>query len=222
MGWMAPPCNSIGSKAQGRMRVATESDSAVTASTVARLRKAHIFEKAADGWYVEPEWCSARLFQVERFNGPIFDPACGGGNVLRSALAAGFEAVGTDVVDRPGRPEGTRFIQRDFLTGDPPVSPGAVVTNPPFDQFREFVERAIDVAPNVAILSLHRRLPAARWLQRLPLTAIYLLTPRPSMPPGEWIAAGNKPGGGTQDFCWLVFERTAPWMLWLDRDGGAR
>ena len=54
-----------------------------------------------------------------------------------------------------------------------------------------------------------RRLPAARWLGHLPLETIYLLTPRPSMPPGTWIAAGNIPGGGREDFCWLVFNKRA-------------
>jgi hypothetical protein len=41
------------------------------------------------------------------------------------------------------------------------------------------------------------------------------------MPPGSWIAAGNKPGGGTQDFCWLVFERGykgEPAIGWLTRE----
>jgi hypothetical protein len=57
------------------------------------------------------------------------------------------------------------------------------------------------------MICLTRRLNAAHWLKNLPLRCVWLLTPRPSMPPGAWIAAGNKPGGGTQDFCWLVFVR---------------
>jgi hypothetical protein len=32
------------------------------------------------------------------------------------------------------------------------------------------------------------------------------MTPRPSMPPGHTIAAGEKPGGGKMDFCWLVWS----------------
>jgi hypothetical protein len=77
----------------------------------------------------------------------------------------------------------------------------------------------------VALLVPLRRLPAARWLASLPLETVYLLTPRPSMPPGTWIDAGNVPGGGSQDFCWLVINRTlttgAPRLRWLHRDGGA-
>jgi hypothetical protein len=68
---------------------------------------------------------------------------------------------------------------------------------------------------------LTRRLNAARWLANTPLARIYLLTPRPSMPPGEVILRGEKPGGGTQDFCWLVFShrhKGPPTVQWLYRD----
>ena len=68
-----------------------------------------------------------------------------------------------------------------------------------------------------------RRLPAAgRWLSRLPLARIWLLTPRPSMPTGDYIKAGGKVGGGKQDFCWLVFDHDhegSTVVLWLQRDG---
>ena len=72
----------------------------------------------------------------------------------------------------------------------------------------------------IAMIWLTRRLNAARWLQDTPLARIYLLTPRPSMPPGHVILAGEKPGGGKQDFCWLVFEcghAGPPDVRWLHR-----
>jgi hypothetical protein len=82
-----------------------------------------------------------------------------------------------------------------------------VVSNPPFDIFRPFAERALKLARfKVAMIWLVRTLPAARWLQDTPLARILLLTPRPSMPPGHVIARGEKPGGGKQDFCWLIWD----------------
>jgi hypothetical protein len=43
------------------------------------------------------------------------------------------------------------------------------------------------------------------------------------LPPGTWIAAGNNPSGGSQDFCFLVFNKittpVAPRLRWLSRDG---
>lgn len=48
----------------------------------------------------------------------------------------------------------------------------------------------------------------------------YVEPPRPSMPPGHVIAAGEKPAGGKMDFCWLVFEHGyggSPELCWLRR-----
>jgi hypothetical protein len=192
-----------------------------------KRRDSHIFKKEKHGHYVEPEWCSRRLFEVEKFNGVIYDPACGWGTILREARAAGYAISGGDIVDRrwhaPRRPPWcAAFHECDFLTRRAPIT-GNVVTNPPFDHVEEFCEHALELgALKVAMICLTRRLNAAHWLEVLPLRRVWLLTPRPSMPPGSWIAAGHKPGGGTQDFCWLVFEAGVglPTVNWLHREGG--
>jgi hypothetical protein len=97
-----------------------------------------------------------------------------------------------------------------------------IVTNPPFTQCDRFVHRALELGSDkVAMIWLARRLNAARWLADTPLARVYLLTPRPSMPPGHVILAGEKPSGGTQDFCWLVIERShvgPPELRWLHRE----
>jgi hypothetical protein len=199
-----------------------------------KARRAHIFAKERHGHYVEPPWVSARLFEVDDLGPPhtlIYDPSCGWGTILRSAIDAGYRAAGGDVVDRLHRREfgltTTRFYKSDFLNGGMPTRARvmSVACNPPFDHVEEFCERALAVAEyKVAMICLLRRLPAAKWLRSMPLETIYLISPRPSMPPGSWIAKGNEPGGGTQDFCWLVFNklhspRKPPVMKWLQRDG---
>jgi len=65
------------------------------------------------------------------------------------------------------------------------------------------------------------RLNAARWLENTPLQRIWLLTPRPSMPPGQHILDGGKVGGGKSDYCWLVWEHGysgLPEIRWLHRE----
>jgi hypothetical protein len=89
----------------------------------------------------------------------------------------------------------------------------------PLMEGEEFDELVGDIQRRVVWLA--RRLNAARWLAATPLARVYLLTPRPSMPPGHVIAAGEKPGGGTQDFVWLVWDHDyagAPTLHWLHRD----
>jgi hypothetical protein len=194
-------------------------------------RHSHVFPLQAEGFYVEPHWCSARLFAVEDFGATgarILDPACGWGRILLAAKIAGFTAVGSDIVDR--RSDSHAFTQFpfticDFLTRSPIRSAWSIVCNPPFDHVEEFCNRALEVAVyKVAMLTPLRRLPAARWLRQLPLESVFLLSPRPSVPPGAWIAAGHKPANGTQDFVWLVFNAQMPAgrepkLRWLQRRG---
>jgi hypothetical protein len=157
----------------------------------------------------------------------VLDPACGWGRTLQAAKAAGYTPIGADIADRRRDPQAFDdfpFMACNFLIDVPVRWAWSVICNPPFDHVEEFCERALAVATfKVAMLMLQRRLPAARWLRRLPLESVYLLTPRPSMPPASWIAAGNEPGGGTQDFAWLVFNKQSaidrePRLRWLHRD----
>jgi hypothetical protein len=181
-----------------------------------RPRRSHIFDRDDDDFYVEPVWCSERLFAVETFTGLIWDPAAGSGTIPRSARAAGLSNFASDIADHGCGP------RQDFLTAPAPAVAFSIVTNPPFKLARAFVERALTLcAAKVAIIFPTARLNAARWLEPLPLTRVWLLTPRPSMPPGEVIARGEKPGGGKMDFCWLVFDCThsgPPELRWLHRD----
>ena len=200
------------------------------ADRAVRPRQSHIFRRDPHGHYVEPAWCSIRLFQAESFGAPgarILDPACGWGRILQAARNAGYAPIGSDIVDRrvdPGAFGRFHFSTCDFLKNSPVRSTWSIVSNPPFDLVWEFTERALEIATHkVAILTLLRRLPAAHWLQRLPLESVYLLTPRPSMPPASWIAAGNTPGNGTQDYAWLIFNKRLaiarePQLRWLHRN----
>ena len=96
--------------------------------TAGRPRNSHIFERARNDLYVEPSWCSERLFAVETFPPPIWDPCGGTDTIPRSARAAGLEARGTDIS------AGCDFLLITPVC-DPPVF--SIVTNPPYDPFTD-------------------------------------------------------------------------------------
>ena len=154
------------------------------------------------------------------------------GAIPRAAQAAGYSPIGADLVDRRGDQGAFTDYQLfrvcNFLKDSPVRSAWSVVSNPPFHLIQEFCERAFDIALyKVAMLTPLRRLPAARWLQELPLESVLILSPRPSMPPASWITAGNVPAGGSQDFCWLIFNKQAtttgsPRLRWLCRDAATQ
>jgi hypothetical protein len=178
---------------------------------------AHVWAKDPLGFYVEPEWCARRLLEVERFNGIIKDPACGVGRITDAARTAGYSIIATDLVDR-GYPQFDGV--EDFLRSERRVD--NIICNPPYNICRGFAEHALKLARRkVAMIWLARRLNAARWLANTPLARVYLMSPRPSMPPGHVILAGEEPGGGKQDFVWLVWDHEhqgLPELRWLCRE----
>lgn len=188
-----------------------------------RKRESNLWAREANDWYVEPLWTSARLFAEEPFTGSVYDPACGGGNIVKAAIGAGLNAYGSDLIDRGFPSESIPPTPCDFLES---VTPRInIVSNPPFAVAEQFVSRALLLASaKVAML-----LPAnwvqgdkrSRWLESTPLYRVWFITPRPSMPPGQAIAAGQKPGNGTTDYAWFVWLKGfdgAPSIRWLRRD----
>lgn len=183
---------------------------------------AHIWEREINEHYVEPEWCSKRLFEEEKFGvGGIWDPACGFGNIVKSARSSGLNSSGTDLIKRS---DYCRFVL-DFLsdwemTLAPPFH--NIVTNPPFNIAAEFASRAISYScEKTAIVFPTARLNAAHWLRGTPLRRVWMMTPRPSMPPGHVITSGGKVTGGKMDYCWLVWEsgyKGEAEIKWLRRD----
>jgi hypothetical protein len=208
------------------LRLAAEAAPVMSDTAIApekRARLSHIWQRDDRDYYVEPQWVSARLFEVEDFDRTqiLLDPCTGGfGNVARAAARAGYAVVAGDIVDRGGYPGA---IVQDFL--DRQSVPPSVVGNPPFNAVEAFARHAIGLgARKTALIFPVARLNAARWLRTLPLRRVLLLTPRPSMPPGFVVARGEKPGGGKVDFCWLIFESGfvgAAELAWLHRDRGA-
>jgi hypothetical protein len=161
--------------------------------------RAHRFPRDRDEHYVEPEWCSIRLFQEEGFDRThiMLDACCGFGRISEAARAAGYKVESSDIVDR-GYAGQTRV--QDFLERKQSIA--QLVCNPPFLIAPEFVEHALALgARKIAIIFPTRRLNAAhRWTHTMPLRRIWLMTPRPSIPPGFVITRGEKPGGGKVDF----------------------
>ena len=199
----------------------------------ARKRKAHIWERHPDDWYVEEPWCSERLFASGALGKckTVLDPACGFGRIVHSAAMAGLRAGGSDIAPRwRGQPHYGVYRVADFLSGPWPfdkhsgvwAAPDAIVSNPPFKHAEQFVTLALERARKAVAMLLpsewiqgDRR---SRWHETQPLAAVLYLTPRPSMPPGPVIQAGVAPGGGTKDFAfyvWRIGHQGPPVVGWL-------
>lgn len=184
-----------------------------------RKRESHLWKRDDHDWYVEPSWCSERLFLIEPFEGRIWDPAAGQGRIPTAAQALGHEVTASDIVDR-----GCADYVGDFLTSRKARAPN-IVSNPPFGIAEKFVAHALDLAERKVAMLLtanwvqgDRR---SRWLETTPLRRVWFISPRPSMPPGRGLAKGQKVGNGTTDYAWFVWQRGydgRPEVRWLRRD----
>ncbi|TGY87339.1 hypothetical protein E5163_14825 [Marinicauda algicola] len=180
-------------------------------------KNAHVWERDELDWYVEPERCTRQLLARERFMGPIWDPACGGGNIVLALLACGHQAKGTDIVRRVGAQETWFHGERDFLKMIHPVA-GNIVCNPPFFRAKgaeAFIRKAHELAWGKIAMFLDIRFLAGAdratgLYQDLPPSRIWIVTPRASCPPGQYLMDGGKAGHGSSDWCWVVWDKTAP------------
>ena len=171
-----------------------------------------------DEHFVEPEWVSQRLFDEEKFEGEVYDPACGFGRIVRSAYDAGLEAYGSDLVSRGA----CTIVIRDFFKHK--GRHHNIVTNPPFDRIKEFTLHALKLARRkVAVIMPVARLNAADWLMDVPLRRVWLLLRRGRR--CRLVTSSRqagKPPGGKTDYCWLVFELRLHWRSLYQMDASGR
>lgn len=204
-------------------------------SSNAKPKDSHLWVRGEGDWYVEPQWATDILLKHERFVGLTWDPACGGGNICKAMLAVGMSPIGTDIERRAPGLDPWWQGERDFLYD--PWFPYAtnVICNPPFFKAKgteAFIRRALSEARGkVAIFTDVKFLASQRRAEGLFAEhcphRVWHHARRPSCPPGEYLAAGAVAGGGTADWCWLVWDNTIPkawsyqggWLREVDESG---
>lgn len=177
------------------------------------------WERSDYDWYVEPEWVVDQLFDQalgENLTANpkvVYDPFCGGGNILDVAKRRGFQTRGSDLVDRGAR-KNHPWSKLNFLTmkEKPNDHDYWLITNPPYSYERNICETAITKALDlkfkvaafvvpIAFLCGQRRYG---FFTERPPAQILFCSQRPTMPPGKLNLSGK---GGMQDYVWIVYRR---------------
>lgn len=142
------------------------------------------------------------IFQIEY---PALEPACGQGHI--SKLLDPYQTKSFDLVDRGFGNGGVDFLTNDF-TGEY----NTVITNPPFNLFQEFVEKALQVSNKYVImfgkLQALEGQKRATYLQKTPLKTVYVFKKRqqPLRDGKESDETGRKLSN-TMAFAWFVWEK---------------
>ena len=172
--------------------------------------------------YYTPSWVTDSLLSVERFDGGIWDPAAGDGQIGLAAKAAGLKAHGSDI-----SPDAPFITPCDFLQIQVGGEWANIVTNPPYGAGSrlavKFIEHALKLTRpqggKVAML-LKVGFDSAPGRVRLfrdhpAFAAEYRVTKRISwanLPP-KYDARGNLVGP-TEHHSWMVWD-------WRKRPGPA-
>lgn len=176
------------------------------------------YDKAEDSWYQEGREAIDMLLDNEGVYAPVWDPACGEGNIPKACAARGIKAKGSDLVYRGYGKGGV-----DFLKSDKPFE-GSIVSNPPFDLMEPFIHHAIEIGSQkicligrLAFLEGQRR--KASLFDVTPPARVLVFSKRISMPPG---GRGIEPKGGSIAFAWYVWEKDWPTgrrteLMWLGK-----
>jgi hypothetical protein len=170
-------------------------------------RAAHQQELAPLSWYWEPEEVTEQLLREITFCGPVHDPCCGSGRIPILARRFGYEATGSDIVDRGFGVGGVDF----FTDSTPRVT---LIFNPPAGRNQDptlstrFILHALEVAEEVAAV-LPVPMQCGQWrrdnlYRPHPPRYVLALAARPSMPPG---GTDIEAKGGTMDYNWIVWNR---------------
>jgi hypothetical protein len=173
------------------------------------------YEREASDWYVEPRRAIDRLLDTEHFVGSVWDPACGGGNIINACLDRGMHAIGSDIIQRGAATIVGDFLQMRDVLGD------NIICNPPFNIAVDFVLHGLQlISGKVAVLQRTSWLEGERRYQSLfkhdRLVKSLQFRSRISMPPG---GSSTPAKGGAVAFGWFCFSRDhkgPPTLGWLE------
>lgn len=156
------------------------------------------------------------LLEVEEIIYPALEPACGQGHI--SKLLDPYKTKNFDLMDR-----GYGNVGVDFLTADFLGEYNTVITNPPFNLFQEFVEKALKIANKKVImfgkLQALEGQKRATFLQTTPLKTVYVFKKRQQpMRDGKVNDENGKKLSSHMAFAWYVWEKEyvgEPIIKWI-------
>lgn len=178
-------------------------------------------KRRASDYYPTPAYCVWRLLDgVKLWPGRWLEPGAGTGAVIRATRGdPRVAAVRWTAVERRAAAcrdlanelrAGDRLVQADFLRHDFGRRRFDVaIGNPPYRYAREFIERALSLAPQVVFL-LRLNFLASRkrvdFFRRVGMPDVYVLPDRPSF---------TGTGTDATEYAWMEFRTE-----WAGRDCG--
>lgn len=159
-----------------------------------------------DDFYPTPKYVTEALLKNHKFDGDIWECACGDGRMSNVLINAGYNVESTDLIDRGYGRTGIDFLLENTRVDN-------IVTNPPFNQAYEFIKQGLRLSTKCLALFL-----PIRYLTGKKRAKLYK-----KYPPTKIIVIPNKVdflgfGSPTMEFAWFVWEKekTTSEIVWAD------
>ena len=165
------------------------------------------------------DWLKFRFSLTKKTQAPIWECACGNGNLAKILVSYGYNTIATDIKDRGYGATGKHY---DFLK----IHSGSfchILTNPPYSLATEFIEHALEILPDnglyIALMNITYLAGQKRFelvYSKGMLRDVYVFSKRIEC----W--KNNEPPkdkcGSIANYAWYVFQKGydgQPTLYWL-------
>ncbi len=152
-------------------------------------------------FYPTPDWATHALVDNERFEGQIWEPACGDGTMVRVLRDSGQPVDASDLYDRGYGKTGVDFLKASRRVEN-------IVTNPPYNSAEGFVEAGLRQATHKVCLLLRLAFLEGANRQRTifsttPPARVWVFSERITFYPAGAVVKGS----GTTAYAWFVWDK---------------
>ncbi len=101
-------------------------------------------DREKDDFYPTPPSATQALMDRQKFEGNIYECACGNGAMSKVMIKNGYNVYSSDLIDRGYGKSNINFLTQDYSIMDI----DNIITNPPFNLSTEFTIKALSLAKN--------------------------------------------------------------------------
>ncbi len=155
-------------------------------------------------FFPTPAWATEALIDNERFDGDIWECACGNGAMSEVLGSVSPNVYSSDLFDRGYGDAGIDFLDADKHFDN-------IVTNPPYNAAEGFVQSGLKLANKKFALLLRLAFLEGSNRQRTifsetPPSRVWVFSERITFYP----AGAEVKGSGTTAYAWFVWDKDAP------------
>ena len=153
--------------------------------------------RIAHDFYPTPEIATVSFLEREKFEGEIWEPACGDGAMSRVIERYGYPVKSTDLIDR-----GYGVGEVDFLRSKERAN--NIMTNPPFSLANKFIHHALTHADKKVAMLLRLNFLESKtrkkFFTEFPFARIYVFAERVPF------RVNPQSGSNAIAFAWFVWD----------------